>query len=297
MNSKLHWNDLQLVLSVADTGTLIGAAEHLEVSHATVSRRLSAIENRLKVKLFNRGRSGCVPTLAGEELTATAQHLKSHVAEVERRIIGRDLDLSGVIRITTLDSLLVGLLNPLFFNFQAEHPKINLEVSLSNQLFSLSKHEADIAIRPTLNPDETLYGRKVGTLTYAVYGQDQLISQSTEPINISDMNWLGPDKAMIYPALEKWMDERNLDRCCRFRTNSVLGLYSAARERLGLAVLPCYLGEPDTKLTRIGGVIPEMTIDLWVLTHRDMKKSARIKTLIKFLSENVDKQINRFSLQ
>ncbi len=241
MNSKLHWNDLQLVLSINDAGSLIGAAKSLDVSHATISRHLSAIENKLQVKLFNRGRSGCVPTLAGEEIAATARQVESHVVEVERRIIGRDLELSGDIRITTLDSLLVGLLIPLFRKFQSEHPNINLEISLSNQLYSLPKHEADVAIRPTFNPDETLYGRKLGTLSYATYGQDELISRSAEPINIHEMDWLGPDKAMIYPVLEKWITENNLDKRCRFRINTVLGLHVAAREGLGLAVLPCLL--------------------------------------------------------
>ncbi len=284
-------------MSINDSGSLIGAAKTLDVSHATISRHLSAIEGKLQVKLFNRGRLGCVPTLAGEEIAVTARHVESHIVEVERRIMGRDLELSGDIRITTLDSLLAGLLTPLFREFQSKHPKINLEVSLSNQLYSLPKHEADIAIRPTLNPDETLYGRKLGTLFYATYGQNELIEQSAEPISIHKMDWLGPDKAMIYPALEKWMTENNLDSRCRFRINTVLGLYVAVREGLGLAILPCYLGEPDIRLKRISGAIPEMTIDLWALTHRNVQKSARIKALLKFLNENIGAEIAKSKLK
>ena len=291
MNNKLNWNDLQLVLAIYNAGSLIGAAKSLNISHATVSRKLSAIEKKLHVKLFNRGRSGSVPTLAGEEIAATAECVESHVVEVQRRLIGRDLELSGDIRITTLDSLLAGLLIPLFKNFQSKYPKIRLQLSLSNQLYSLPKHEADVAIRPTLNPDETLYGRKLGKLSYAVYGQDEYIAQSAKPISINEMDWLGPDKAMIYPVLEKWMADNNLDNRCRFRINTVLGLYTAARAGLGLAVLPCYLGEPDEKLKRISSVIPELTIDLWALTHRNVQKSARIKTLIRFLNENIGDQI------
>ena len=291
MNNKLNWNDFYLVLNIANAGSLLGAAKSLNVSHATVSRHLSAVEKTLNVRLFYRGRSGCIPTLAGEEMMATAQHLESHVTDVERRIMGRDLNLSGVVRITTTDTLLAGLLNPLFKQFQSEHPKIKLDISLSNQVLSLSKQETDLAIRPTSNPDETLYGRKVGTLFYAAYGQGELVSQSIKPINISEINWLGPNKAMIYPILEKWMADRGLDKLCGFRINTVSGLYSAVRDGLGLAILPCYLAEPDEQLTRVSDIIPEMTIDLWVLTHRNMKNSARIKTLIRFLSKTVDSQI------
>ena len=287
MNSKIVWNDLRLILAIQQSGTLIAAGRYLNVSHATVFRHLSAIENRLNVKLFNRSRSGCTPTLAGEELAAAGQRIEAQVLQVERQVVGRDLQPSGTIRITTLDSLLAGVLNPVFLAFQADHHNINLEISLSNQLFSLSKHEADVAIRPTMTPTQTLSGHKIGNLVYAVYGRHQLVSENENNIDFRQFNWLGPDKAMIYPELEKWMAERELDARCRYRIDSVLGMHAATAQGLGLAVLPCYLGEPDQGLRRLSEPIASLATELWALTHPALRKTARIRALMNYLRKTV----------
>lgn len=171
---QIRWDDLQIVLAIAETGSLSGASRALRISHATVFRRLSDMERRLGVTLFERSRTGYTPTLAGDDLTASAKRVQSEVNGAERRIIGQDLTLTGSLRITTTDTLFAGLLSPLLANFRQHYPDITLEVVISNQLQSLSRREADIAIRPTRKPPETLVGRRVSDINLAIYGQKAL---------------------------------------------------------------------------------------------------------------------------
>lgn len=290
MDNKIAWDDLQLVLAIVTEGTLSDAAHRLGVSYATVHRRLGQIEAHIGVTLFNRSRTGNTPTLAGEELAATARRIACQVQEVERRIVGRDLQPSGTVRVATLDSLLVGVLSPIFAEFQKRHQEISLDVVVSNQRHSLTKREADVAIRPAAAPKEALVGRKVAKLAYAVYGHNSLIPTENDAIDLHTFDWLGPGDAMIYPELETWMGKHKLDARCRYRINSVLAMHAAVRNGQGIAVLPCYLGDPDTCLSRIASTISDLEVDLWVLTHKDLRKTARVRALLDFVAEAVKRQ-------
>lgn len=292
MNSLLAWDDLQLVLAIAASGTLSGAGRRLGVSHATVFRRLGAIESRIGVKLFERSRTGYAPTLAGEEVAAAAQRIETQVLEVERRIAGRDLRPSGTVRVTTIDSLLAGIVSPILADFSAAHPDISLEIAVSNRLFSLSRREADVAIRPSpsLQAPEKLVERKVGTIAQAVYGRRELFPEDQRAFDRRAADWVGPDEGMTYRDLEAWMADQDLDTRCRYRIDSVFGMYLAVANGQGLAVLPCYLGETDRRLKRFGKPIPALATDLWILTHPDLRKTARVRALVEFFTEAVNLQ-------
>ncbi len=254
------------------------------VSHATVFRRLGVIEDRMGVKLFDRSRTGYSLTLAGEEIAAAARRIESEVLDVERRVAGQDLRPSGTVRVTTLDSFLVGFLAPVFAEFQAICRDIDLEVVVSNQLFSLSKREADVAIRPSLAPSEFLVGRKTATIAYAVYGHRDLEAPDGGAFDPQAVDWVGPDETMHYPEMEAWMTTLGVETRCRYRINSVVGMYVAAREGHGVAALPCYLGDACPELMRFGERIRELSTDLWLLTHPDLRKTARVRALLDFLA-------------
>lgn len=189
---SLRWDDLRVVQAIAEAGSLSGAGRRLGASHATVFRRLNAIERRLGVALFERSRTGYAPTPAGEDLAATATRVAAEVHGAERRVAGRDLSLSGTIRVTTTDTLLVGLLSPIFAGFQRTHPETTLEVAVSNQLFNLSQRDADVAVRPSSSPPEHLVGRRIGTIDQAVYARHDAVDEAA---------WVGPDRHLGYAAL------------------------------------------------------------------------------------------------
>ncbi|MBB3141051.1 LysR family transcriptional regulator [Halomonas organivorans] len=278
----LGWDDLRVALAIAETGSLSGAARRLGVSHATVFRRLGTIERRLGVRLFERGRSGYVPTPAGEELAAAAGRVEAEVARAERRLAGRDLRLSGTLRVTTTDTLLMGLLSPILADFRQRHPAIELEIAVSNQLFNLSRRDADLALRPTRSPPEHLVGRRLGDIAQAVYVRRGAATESA---------WVGPDRHLGDAALEAWMAARTPGAACRIDT--LLGMFSAVRDGLGRAVLPCYLADAEPALERLGAPIPELATGLWLLTHPDLRRVARVKAFMEHLAEALEARVSR----
>lgn len=286
---RIKWNDLQIVLAIAQTGSLSSASRRLRISHATVFRRITEIERRLGVALFERHRNGYTPTLAGEDLSASAERVQSEINRTERRIVGQDLKLSGTIRITTTDTLFVGLLSPLLAKFRQSHPDIVLEVVISNQLQSLSRREADIAIRPTRKPPETLVGRQIMEITQAIYGQKSLWEKTSRPVAVASLaaeGWVGPDVHLGDTSLEKWMQGKT----SAYRLDSMLGMQSAVRQGAGIAVLPCYIGNSDEALVRLSDPIAELTTSLWLLTHPDLRHVARIRALMEAITSGVREQ-------
>ena len=287
MNSSLKWDDLRLVLAIAGAGTLSGAGRRLGTSHATVFRRLGQVERRLGARLFDRAKTGYSPTLAGEAIAAAARRIEGEVLEVERRVAGQDLRPSGTVRATTTDTLLAGLLSPIFADFRRACPDIALQVVVSNALFDLSRREADVALRPSEAPPESLVGRKVGTIAQAVYGARNLVAAGGGAPDFQAAEWIGPDERMVYRPLERWLAARGLTGRCRYAVDSVFGMLAAARDGAGLAVLPCYLADGDARLARIGGTIPELATDLWLLTHADLRKTARVRAFLDFVAAAV----------
>ncbi|EHJ92613.1 LysR family transcriptional regulator [Vreelandella boliviensis] len=283
---QIRWDDVQIVLAIAQAGSLSGASRALRISHATVFRRLSEMERGLGVSLFERSRTGYTPTLAGDDLAASARRVQSEINSAERRIIGQDLTLTGSLRITTTDTLFAGLLSPLLAGFRQRYPDITLEVVISNQLQSLSRREADIAIRPTRKPPETLVGRKISDITQAIYGQKTLWQNTPlplEPSSLPSESWIGPDIHLGDATLEKWMMDKN----AAYRLDSMLGMQSAVRHGAGIAVLPCYLGDGDKALLRLSNPIEELTTQLWLLTHPDLRHVARVRAFMEAMTEGI----------
>lgn len=293
MSHRVAWDDLKTVKAIAEAGSLSGAARQLRVSHATVFRRLGDIEERLGVELFERSRSGYAPTPAGEDVAAAAQRIEVEVVDVERRVAGQDLRPSGSVRVTTTDSLLQGLLSPVFASFRQAQPEIALEVAVSNQLFNLTKREADIAIRPSMAPPESLVGRRIGCITQAVYARAEPLSTTGDGLDYRHFDWVGADERLAYVALGRWMTAQGVDERCRYRVDSVTGMLAAVRDGLGVAVLPCYLADDDQRLARISEPIPELATDLWLLTHPDLRRVARIRALLDFVAQAVNTQGDR----
>ena len=280
MYNRLTWDEMCLVHAITNVGTLSGAARSLAVSHPTAFRRLNKLEKKMGVRFFDRARDGYTATAAAEEVSALVQRLMNDVLAVERRISGQDLRPSGTLRITTTDTLLFGWLLPGLQEFRNSYPEIQLELVVSNAVFSLSKREADIAVRPTEKPDGNLLGRKIGTIAQAAYIAKRLIKTVDTSEVVDSFDWIGPDESMSYPVFYRWLEEEGLVERCRIRVNTVYGMLSAAKAGLGLTVLPCYLGENEKQLIRVGKEISSMAVDLWILTHPDLRKTERIRVFV-----------------
>ncbi|WP_166254890.1 LysR family transcriptional regulator [Marinobacter salicampi] len=294
--SHLAWNDFETILAIATSGSLSGAARSLSVSHATVFRRIGEIEQRLGVTLFERSRTGYRPTLAGEELAETARIMDEAALAAERKVAGRDLEPSGEIWATTTDSLLMGLLAPLFTEFRHKYPRIVLDVAVSNQLFNLTRREADVAIRPSNRPPENLIGRPLATIGQAVYGHRSFGLKPGAPIeSLAGQPWIGAGPRLQDSALDQWMDTNQLKEACVYRVDTLVSILSAIRSGMGLAVMPCYLADGEPDIVQLTSPIPELEYGLWFLMHPDLRGVVRIHALMDFLTEAIRAQKQRLA--
>ena len=294
--SYLAWNDFEIILAIATAGSLSGASRALGVSHATVFRRLGEVEQRLGVTLFERSRTGYQPTLAGEELADAAKVMDETVLAAERKVAGRDLEPSGEIYTTTTDSLLMGLLAPLFTQFRDHYPAIVLDVAVSNQLFNLTRREADVAIRPSNLPPENLIGRRLATIGQAVYGHRSLGLTPGTPIDtLARQPWIGEGPRLQDSALNQWMEKHGLKAACVYRVDTLVNIFSAVRSHMGLAVLPCYLADEDPNIIQLSDPIPELEYGLWFLMHPDLRGVVKIHALKDFLTEAIQAQKQRLA--
>lgn len=272
----MDWDDLRVVLAVGRHGTLTAAARRLGVNHSTVFRRVAQIEAEIGVRLFERHRDGYVPTPAGDDAIAVAESLEGAVDELARRLAGRDTRPSGLVRATTADTLLSGFLGPPIAAFRAAHPEIRLELTIGNPFASLSKRDADVAIRATPAPPDTLVGRRVCGVAWAIYDA----AAEGDP---GDRPWIGFDDSLSHLAAARWLRDTPHAAAVAVRANSLLVMLSLARAGAGVAPLPCFLGDTAPELRRVRPPIDALTTDLWILTHRDLRHVARVRAFVDFM--------------
>src|SRR5690606_30129566 len=274
-NMILGRTDLRLVHAIGEAGTLLGGARKLGIDHSTAFRRLNAIERRLGVRLFERGRDGYVPTAAGEAAIAAAARVDEEIVALERTLAGADLSPSGTVRVTTPDTG-IDLLTPLFAAFRTAHPQIALEVVVANQFFSLSRRDADVAIRPSAEAPEDLVAHRIAEVATALYAAPSYVAAKGK-CALAEHTWLGPDESLMHLGSARWLRQEIAPERIVYRANSLVALQAAARCGVGVAPLPCYAGDRDPELVRIRGPIAAMASALWVLIHPDLRRVARIR--------------------
>lgn len=284
MANSLEWNDYRVVLAIHRTGGLAPAARLLGINHATVFRQVNAMEARLGARLFDRHRSGYGLTAVGEVALAAAETMETQVLAAERRMAGGDLSLSGSIRVTAPDDMVQRLLLPMFVDFRARYPKIELEVIVDNRFLNLSRREADIAIRPTSTAPEAMVGVNIGPLAMASYGAPALAARIGEGEAVSNLPWIGWEDGAQSIAFGGYFQRMNPPPLFVYRANSLLAQISAAECGIGIALLPCFAGDSSASLQRVGPPDRSTSSSLWLLTHPDLKRAARIKAFLEFMS-------------
>lgn len=289
MHSTLDWDDLRIVLAVARNGTLSGAARALKVTHSTVFRRLGTIEEKMGVRLFERFRDGYAPTPAGETAAAVAGRVDDEVVALERRLSGQDLRLSGTVRITTTDTLASMVIQHLPA-LRARHPDLQVDIAISNIMANLTRREADIAVRPTQEPPDLLVGRRIAPIAHAIYASRDYLAQQTSN-ELPTHLWVGLDDALDGTVIGHWMRENVAPSQVICRLDALPALCDAASAGMGLALLPCYLGDTTSGLRRTAWKpVGEPRSALWLLTHDDLKRTARIRAPMDFLASALGTQ-------
>ncbi len=272
----LNWDDLRIMLAIAEHGTLTAAAVRLHISHPTLSRRLREMERRLGTRLFERTPSSLRLTAAGEDMRQLALRLRDDIAALERRIGGRDTGPGGPIRLTAPDAVSEYLLPGILAEVCREHAGLTIDLVVSNEVLSLAQRSADIALRVTGSPTESLRGRRVGTVAMAIYAARTLPVPETLG-TVTGIPWVGFDPALACSGPGKWVAYNIPESDIRFRANTLLGAAQAVRSGIGCGLLPCFVGGSIPDLVRIGAPLPTLSLPLWQLVHPEMARLPRIR--------------------
>lgn len=282
MAAAMQWSDLQFFLAVCERGSIGAAAQQLRVNHSTVLRRIASLERALDVRLFDRLPSGYLPTPRGQALAASLAGVSEQVDAAQRQISGADLALSGTLRLTAPDTL-VGLLVPHLATFRADHPQLRLELVINNSFLSLSRREADVAVRGSNRPPEQLVGRRVGRLQTALYASAAYLDHHGRGHPETDDDWVGPDAALAHLDSARWLRRHVADERVVLRVDNLNAAADAVAAGIGVGWLLCPLAATRPGLQQLRPPQPAFDTELWVLTHPDLKRVARIRALTDFL--------------
>jgi DNA-binding transcriptional LysR family regulator len=291
--SKLAWDDFRLIKAIADAGGLTGAAAALNVNHSTVFRRLGQIEEQLGHALFERRKTGYVATSAGEEMTTLASRIDDDVTAFGRRLAGRDLAPSGDLRVTTTDTLYLHVLLPIFAAFRAAHPLIRLDVVMASQTLNLSRRDADVAIRASDSPGETLVGRRLANLNWAVYARADAPAtedEAHEPKLLFRRDWVALGDPLGYVKAARYVRDHVPAERIALRSSAVLGLTEAVEQGMGIGPLPCFIADQRPGLVRLLPPDPDFSTGLWILTHPDIRHAPRVRAFMDFVGGELAKR-------
>ncbi len=287
--TEMNWDYLKLFLAVARTGSISGAAKHLEVQHSTVSRRIRQLESRLGSRLLERKPKGYELTPAGEHVKKAAEHIEHEILGIDGTLPAKDTSLSGTLRVTAINNMASSVLMPIFADFSKQHPGIELHIIVSNNNASLAEREADIAIRLTNTPTDTLIGKKLVTVASTIYGNRHYLEELAK--TASSPQWLGVECCVFHKT---WTRQCSEQTSYRFYSDDTLLTQSAIRAGLGISFLPCFMGDSDPLLKRYCEPDPSHDLGLWLLLHPDLKRTARVLAFREHLSKSINTQKNLF---
>lgn len=286
MHGVLDWNDVPFFLAIHRAQTLAGAARALKVEHTTVGRRLSAMEKALGAKLFVRTPEGFRPTRMGEEIVPLAEQAERSLLQIERIALADDDRAEGTVRVTTSESF-AGLLARWIAELRVKHPRITVELLIGNAALDLTRREADLAVRfaPTQQPN--LVCRRVATLGWAPYASRAYVeARGAIPPSgaLAGHDVIGFDESLAQVPGALWLEANGAGASVVFRSGSLPAACNAALAGLGIAVIPCLLGDLEPGLVRllsktVGGR------EAYLVVHPDLARVARVRVVMAFLVE------------
>ena len=278
----MNWDDMRFFLALSREGSISAAGRSIGVNHTTVSRRITALEDMLGTRLFDRLPAGYEMTQSAENLYRHALEMESHAQAIDREVFGQDAALKGPLKLTVAHDVAIRLLIKDLRNFRNEYPCIDLEILTTTGLVDLASRQADIAVRLTAKPPDYLVGREVTPIRHGVYGSQKYLEE---------MN--GPIEAILFRGdteHPEWLREHFPEPTSVLRTDDATTMLTAVREHHGLARLPCLLGDSDPDVRRLDVRLTSSTWGIWILSHVDLRSTARVRVCREFLIAAIEEK-------
>lgn len=284
---KLSAADLEVVLALTRAGTLAEAAERLSLDASTVFRTIQKVEKGLGQRLFDRSRAGYLPSELAQQLAGHGEQVEAQLEAARSVLQLQPEQVSGTVRITTTDTVLHGLVAPALKALQASHPSIGFDLHAGNELASLTRRDADIAVRATKRPPQHLVGKHIGPIRVALYAAKKGGSKRFDDAAAAQVSWIAPDDALPEHPSVVWRKKHFPKVAPRYRVNSILTVAELVAQGLGIGILPVFLAQRRADLTQLTEVLDECQTELWLLTHTESRHLRRVSAVYGFLSENL----------
>lgn len=285
----MNWDDIRVFLAIARTGQILAAARRLGVNHATVARRLTALEENLGTRLFDRSTSGCVLTESGDRFFERAERMEAEAVAAQADLGGDTPGITGTVRIGAPDGFGVAYLAPRLGKLTERHPGLTIQLVPMPRSFSLSRREADIAV--TVDRPETgrLVAGKLVDYALGLYASRTYLDRHGAPGEASDLSaydLIGYVEDILYSPSLSYGTEITRDWSARFEIASALGQTEAVRAGAGIGILHDFIARGDPDLV---AVLPEIKIHraYWMVTHESSRPLRHVAAVQEFLRDQV----------
>ncbi|KJZ21261.1 LysR family transcriptional regulator [Loktanella sp. S4079] len=273
------WDDLRTVMCLVRAGSLAAAAKMLGLNYTTVARRVARAEDALGVALFERLTDGYQPTEAGLLVAEHAERMSDQSDTLLRKLQGQDASLRGSLTVTAPQLLIAHVLTRLIDEFCAAYPEIDLHIRATNDLLDLNRREADLAIRISRDPGDTLMGRRLTPQYSASFASPKIADQiNANPHQMVD--WIVYADYQTVPAN---VDPAYPNHRVRMTFDDMVAIRAAAQAGLGVARMPLFLGRASDGLVRVPVLPPQPYPEVWFVAHRDVWASAKVTAFREML--------------
>ncbi|MDJ0710689.1 MAG: LysR family transcriptional regulator [Woeseiaceae bacterium] len=273
----MNWDDVRYFLALCREGSVSQAGKALGVNHTTVARRIGALEDELGTRLFDRTRDGYAMTQAAENMYEKALDMESYALAIDRAMYGQDAELSGPLKLTAPYDFANRVIVPALPRFRDRYPCIELQLLTTTGLVDLAAREADIAVRLTAKPPEYLVGREVLPLKHGIYGAPTYVTSMPKR----------PDVILFRSeqVMPEWAEQHYPNANVALKTDNLTTMRAAVAAGLGLARMPCFEGDSEPGIRRIDEPLAPSTWGVWILSHVDLRSTARVRVCREFLAE------------
>ncbi len=292
----MNWDDIRIFLAVARASQILGAAKRLGINHATVSRRVAALESDVKSPLFRRMTSGTVLTPAGERFLIVAERMEADLIAARAELSGEEEDVSGPVRIGAPDGFGVAFLASRLGELIARHPQLEIQLVPVPRSFSLSRREADIAITVDRPVEGRLVAGKLVDYSLSLYAGAEYASQYGLPKSVaelSDHRLIGAVNDLIASPSLNYAPEITPDWVARFGISSALGQVEAVRANAGIGILHTFIARDFSDLVPVPITSP-IRRAYWLVYHDSVRTVRKVQVVSAFIQKAVEKERSRF---
>lgn len=290
----IDWDDLRYFLAIHRAGTLAKAASQLGINATTAGRRLSNLEDQMQARLFDRTSDGYVLTLTGRDLLPHAERMENEAYAVERDVSGRDQRPSGNVRLSATEMIATRFITPYLPAFAEAYPELTLELECTNRAVSLTRREADVALRLARPREDNVVTKRLASVPLALYASYRYVEAHGAPAD--------PERSLrghavvtfassrIFQVENDWLAVRLDGARIALRSDSVSSLYAATVAGLGIALLPIAVADMDGRLARIDTETSPEPRTIWQAVHMDLQRSARVRAVLEFLANVLERE-------